>query len=44
MVFECELAVKPHANDMEVGTNSDRNPRQDQVTMERVRSPESNND
>ena len=33
MVFECELAVKLPAKDVDVGTSSDRNPRQDQVTM-----------
>ena len=32
MVFEGELAVKLYAKDVEVGTSSDRNPRQDQVT------------
>ena len=38
MVFESELTVKLHAKDIEVGTSSDRNPRQDQVTMGRVDS------
>ena len=33
IVFEGELAVKLHAKDVEVGTSSDRNSRQDQVTM-----------
>ena len=33
MVFEGELAVKLHVKDVEVGTSSDRNPRQGQVTM-----------
>ena len=44
MVFEGELTVKLHANDAEVGTSSERNPRQDQVTMGRAHSPESTND
>ena len=39
MVFEGELAVKLHAKNVEVGTSSDRNPRQDQVTMGRTHSP-----
>ena len=39
MVFEAELAVKLHAKDVEVETSSDRNPREDQVTMGRVHSP-----
>ena len=33
MVYEGELTVKLHAKDVEVGTSSDRNVRQDQVTM-----------
>ena len=44
MVFEYELAVKLHAKDVDVGTSSDRNPRQDKVTMETVYSPGSTND
>ena len=36
MVFKCELAIKLRAKDVEVGTSSDRNPRQDQVTMGRL--------
>ena len=44
MDFESELAVKLHAKDVEVGTSSDNNPRQDQVTMGRVHSPGSTND
>ena len=44
MVFEGELAVKLHAKDDEDGTSSDRNPRQDLVTMRRVHSHESTND
>ena len=44
MVFEGELAVKLQAKDVKVGTSSDRNPRQDQVTMGRFRSAESTND
>ena len=31
MVFECELADKLHGNDVEVGTSSDRNSRQDKL-------------
>ena len=38
MVFECELAVKLRAKDVEVGTSSNRNPGQDQVTMGRAHS------
>ena len=44
MVVECELAVKLDAKDVEVGTSSDRNPRQYQVTIGRVLSPGSAND
>ena len=44
MVFKGELAVKLQAKDVEVGTNSDRNPRQDQVTMARAHSLGSTND
>ena len=33
MIFECEPAVKLHANNIEVGTSANGNPRQDQVTM-----------
>ena len=44
MVFEVKLAVKLHAKDLEVGTSSDRNPRQDQVTTGRAHSPGSTND
>ena len=29
MVFECELAIKIHAKDVEVGSSSDRNLKQD---------------
>ena len=39
MVFEGELAVKLQAKDAEVGTNSNRNQRQDQVTIGRSHSP-----
>ena len=41
--FECELALKPHAKDVEVGTSANGNIRQDQVTMWRVHSLGSNN-
>ena len=34
MVFEGKLAAKLHAKDVEVGTSANRNPIQDQVTME----------
>ena len=44
MVFEGELAVELQAKDVEALTSSDRNPRQDQVTTERVQSPGSTND
>ena len=44
MVFEGDLTVKLHANDYEVGANSDRSHEQDQVTIGRVHSPESPND
>ena len=44
MVFECELAVKLHAKDVEVGTSSDRNPRQHQITLGRAQSPGSTNE
>ena len=43
MVFEGEPAVKLHAKNIEVGTKANGNPRQDQVTMERVHSRGSNN-
>ena len=33
MVFEGEPTAKLHAKDVKAGTNTDRNPRQDQVTM-----------
>ena len=39
MVFKGELAVKLHTKDVEFETRSDRNPRQNQVTMGRVHSP-----
>ena len=42
--FECELAVELRALDVEVGTSSDRNPRQDHVTMGRAHSSGSTND
>ena len=38
MVFECELTVKLHAMDVEVGTSSNGNIKQDQVTMRRKMS------
>ena len=44
MVFEGELAVKLHAKVVEVETSSDRNPRQDQVTMGMANSPGSTDD
>ena len=44
MIFEAKLAVKLHAKDVEVGTSSDRNLRQDQVTMVRAHSPGSTNE
>ena len=44
MVFEGKHAVKLQAKDVEVRTSSDRNPRQDQVTMGRACSPGSTND
>ena len=44
MVFEGELAVELHAKDVEVGTCSDRNSRQNQVTMGRAHSPGSASD
>ena len=44
MVFECELAVKLYAKDVEVVTSSDRSPRQDQVAMGRAHNPGSTND
>ena len=43
MVFEGELAVKLHAKGVEDGTCSNRNPRQDQVTMGKAHSPGSTN-
>ena len=36
MDFEGELADILHTKDVEVGTSSDRNPRQDQVSMGRA--------
>ena len=39
MVFEDDLAVKLHAKDLEVGTSSNVNPRQDQVIVGRDHSP-----
>ena len=44
MVFEVELAAKFHAKYLEVGTSTERNPRDDQVTMLRAHSPGSTND
>ena len=44
MVFECELAVKLHSKDVEVGTSVNGNPRQDQVTTGMVHCPGSTND
>ena len=44
MIFEGELAVKLRAKDVEVVTSSDRNPRQDQVTIGRAHSPGYAND
>ena len=44
MIFKGELAVKLHAKHVKVGTSSDRNSRQNQVTVGRVHSPESTND
>ena len=46
MDFKGDLAVKHHAKDIEVGTSSNGNPRQDQVTMTmgRVHSPGSADD
>ena len=44
MVFECERAIKLHAKDVEVGTSSDRNPRQDKVTLGRAQRPGSTNE
>ena len=44
MVFEGKLAVKLRAKDVEVGNISDRNLRQDRVTMGRAHSPGSTND
>ena len=43
MVFEGEPAVELHANNVKVGTSSNGNLRQDQVTMRRVDSPGSTN-
>ena len=40
MVFEGEPAVKLHDKNIEVGTSANENPRQDQVTMGRVHSPD----
>ena len=44
MVFKGELAVKLHSKDVEVGTSTDRNLKQDQVTLGRAHSPRSTND
>ena len=44
MVFEGELDVKLHSKDVEVGTSSDRNPREDRVTTGWAHSPASTND
>ena len=43
MVFEGEPAINLHAKNVKVGTISNGNPRQDQVTMGRVHSPGSTN-
>ena len=43
MVFVGEPAVKLHVKYIEVGTSTNLNPRQDQVTIERVHSPGSTN-
>ena len=43
IVFEGELALELCAKDAEVGTSSDRNPRQDQVTMRRAHNPGATN-
>ena len=39
MVFEGEIAVKRHPKNVKVGTSTNGNPRQDQVTIESVDSP-----
>ena len=39
MVLEGELVVKVHAKNVEVGTSSDRNHREEQVTMGMAYSP-----
>ena len=44
MVIKWELAVKLYAKDVEVGTSSDKKPRQYQVTMGSLHSPGSTND
>ena len=44
MVFEGEVAVKLHAKDVEVGISSNKNPRQEQVTIGMAHSPGSTND
>ena len=44
MVFEGELSFKFHAKDVKIGTSSDRNPGQDQVTIGRAHRPGSTND
>ena len=41
MIFKGVLAVRLHDEDVEVRTSSDRNPREDQITMGRVHSPRS---
>ena len=43
VIFEGESAVKLHAKNVKVGTSISGNPRQDQITMERVQSPGSTN-
>ena len=43
MVFEGVLVANFHAKDVEVWTSSDRNPRQDKVTMGRAHRPGSTN-
>ena len=39
IVFDCDLAVKLHVKDVEVGTSSNGYPRQGKVTMWKVQSP-----
>ena len=43
MVFECKHAVKLYTKYIEVGTDANINPRQDQVIMRRVTGPRSTN-